>query len=92
MVRAGAPNCAGELEGCRWVVLATAEFAPVLLERAAAPHLVVIGRRGWECEQVVDMLERCLGLRGRAPVLATQFRRGYLLCRKEVDDARISKY
>ena len=23
------------------------------------PQLVVIGRRGWECEQVVDMLERC---------------------------------
>ena len=25
----------------------------------AAPRLVVIGRRGWECENVVDMLERC---------------------------------
>lgn len=25
----------------------------------AIPQLVVIGRRGWECEQVVDMLERC---------------------------------
>ncbi|RQV13678.1 glycosyltransferase family 1 protein [Burkholderia cenocepacia] len=24
-----------------------------------APKLVVIGRRGWECENVVDMLERC---------------------------------
>jgi len=23
------------------------------------PKLVVVGRRGWECEQVVDMLERC---------------------------------
>lgn len=23
------------------------------------PQLIVIGRRGWECEQVVDMLERC---------------------------------
>jgi glycosyltransferase involved in cell wall biosynthesis len=23
------------------------------------PHLVVIGQRGWECEAVVDMLERC---------------------------------
>jgi glycosyltransferase involved in cell wall biosynthesis len=23
------------------------------------PQLVVIGRRGWECEQVVDLLERC---------------------------------
>lgn len=24
-----------------------------------APRLVVIGRRGWECENVVDLLERC---------------------------------
>ncbi|MBH0198269.1 MAG: glycosyltransferase family 4 protein [Nitrospira sp.] len=30
----------------------------------AAPHLVIIGRRGWECEQVVDLLERCTVLRG----------------------------
>jgi glycosyltransferase involved in cell wall biosynthesis len=28
------------------------------------PHLVVIGQRGWECENVVDMLERCEALRG----------------------------
>lgn len=30
---------------------------------AAAPTLVVIGRRGWECENVVDMLERCAPIR-----------------------------
>jgi glycosyltransferase involved in cell wall biosynthesis len=24
-----------------------------------APHLVVIGQRGWECENVLDLLERC---------------------------------
>lgn len=30
---------------------------------SAAPHLVLIGRRGWECENVVDMLERCDALR-----------------------------
>jgi glycosyltransferase involved in cell wall biosynthesis len=30
----------------------------------AAPHLVLIGQRGWECENVVDLLERCPGLRG----------------------------
>jgi glycosyltransferase involved in cell wall biosynthesis len=30
-----------------------------------APVLVVIGRRGWECENVVDMLERCAPLRGK---------------------------
>lgn len=29
-----------------------------------APRLVVIGQRGWECEQVVDMLERCEALKG----------------------------
>lgn len=29
-----------------------------------APRLVVIGRRGWECENVIDMLERCTPLRG----------------------------
>lgn len=31
---------------------------------AAAPRLIVIGQRGWECENVVDMLERCEPLRG----------------------------
>ncbi|WP_321879282.1 glycosyltransferase family 4 protein [Paraburkholderia bannensis] len=32
-----------------------------LVERhgTAAPKLVVIGRRGWECENAVDMLDRC---------------------------------
>lgn len=36
------------------------------LERygADAPRLVVIGQRGWECENVVDLLERCDLLRG----------------------------
>ncbi|BAL22582.1 glycosyltransferase family 1 protein [Azoarcus sp. KH32C] len=28
-----------------------------------APRLVVIGQRGWECEQVVDQLDRCEHLR-----------------------------
>ncbi len=31
---------------------------------AACPRLVVIGQRGWDCEQVVDMLDRCSALRG----------------------------
>jgi glycosyltransferase involved in cell wall biosynthesis len=31
---------------------------------AKAPRLVVIGQRGWECENVVDLLERCQELRG----------------------------
>jgi glycosyltransferase involved in cell wall biosynthesis len=28
------------------------------------PHLVVVGQRGWECENVVDLLERSAPLRG----------------------------
>lgn len=37
-----------------------------LVERLgdAAPRLVLIGQRGWECENVVDMLERCNHLNG----------------------------
>jgi glycosyltransferase involved in cell wall biosynthesis len=37
-----------------------------LIERlgAQAPRLVVIGQRGWECENVLDLLERCDTLRG----------------------------
>jgi glycosyltransferase involved in cell wall biosynthesis len=31
---------------------------------ASVPRLVVIGQRGWECENVVDLLERCQELRG----------------------------
>ena len=31
---------------------------------SATPHLVLIGQRGWECENVVDLLERCQALRG----------------------------
>ncbi len=43
-----------------------------LVERLgpAAPHLVVIGQRGWECENVVDMLERCQALRGHVHEVA----------------------
>lgn len=33
------------------------------------PRLVVIGRRGWENEQVVDMLERCPALKGHVEEL-----------------------
>jgi len=38
-----------------------------LAERGAGPvpRLYVVGQRGWECENVVDLLERCEGLKGR---------------------------
>jgi glycosyltransferase involved in cell wall biosynthesis len=37
-----------------------------LIERYGedAPRLLVVGQRGWECEQVLDLLERCDLLRG----------------------------
>ncbi|MEI6335305.1 MAG: glycosyltransferase family 1 protein [Methylococcaceae bacterium] len=37
-----------------------------LIERFgdATPRLVIIGQRGWECENVVDLLERCEVLKG----------------------------
>jgi glycosyltransferase involved in cell wall biosynthesis len=38
------------------------ELAKALGE--SAPRLVVVGQRGWECEQVVDLLERCECLKG----------------------------
>jgi len=31
---------------------------------ANAPRLVIVGQRGWECENVLDLLERCDLLRG----------------------------
>lgn len=30
----------------------------------AAPRLIIVGKRGWENEQVLDMLERCPSLKG----------------------------
>jgi glycosyltransferase involved in cell wall biosynthesis len=38
------------------------QFAATL--GAAAPRLVVVGRRGWENENVLDMLERCSAIDG----------------------------
>lgn len=34
------------------------------MPRETVPRLVVIGRRGWENEQIIDMLERCPALTG----------------------------
>ena len=33
------------------------------------PRLIIVGRRGWENEQIVDMLERCPALRGHVEEL-----------------------
>ena len=34
------------------------------LPQSEIPRLIIVGRRGWENEQVIDMLERCPSLRG----------------------------
>ncbi len=39
------------------------------MDPAEIPRLVIVGRRGWENEQVVDMLERCPGLKGHVEEL-----------------------
>lgn len=45
-----------------------------------APRLVVIGRRGWKCQQVLDLLERC-------PVL-----RGYVLRQERCSDRELANW
>lgn len=41
------------------------------LPPAEIPRLVVVGRRGWENEQVIDMLERCPALTGHVEELSS---------------------
>jgi glycosyltransferase involved in cell wall biosynthesis len=43
-----------------------------LVERSGndAPRLVIVGQRGWECENVIDLLERCEQLRGHVMELS----------------------
>lgn len=47
---------------------------------AATPQLVIIGQRGWECEQAVDMLERSEAIRSHVIELS------------RCDDATLSAY
>jgi len=50
-----------------WRDLVTRHSSPVTRhpgESDAIPRLVVIGQRGWECENIVDLLERSETLRG----------------------------
>lgn len=70
------PEAAAPLAQPYFVVLGTVEprknhllllnvwRALVAAHGAQTPHLVVLGQRGWESENVVDMLERCESLRG----------------------------
>lgn len=63
------------LAGCYFIALGTIEprknhllLLNVWRELArllgpATPTLIIVGQRGWECEQVADMLDRCVALR-----------------------------
>lgn len=69
------PRDAAPVKGPYFVVLGTIEprknhllllqIWRELARRAVQPmpKLVIVGRRGWECEQVLDLLDRCEGLR-----------------------------
>jgi glycosyltransferase involved in cell wall biosynthesis len=77
-----APSTARPLEATYFVMLGTIEprknhwlllqLWRKLAERGGerTPKLVVIGQRGWECENVVDLLERCEPLAGTVTELA----------------------
>lgn len=53
-----------ELRKNHWMLLQVWRRLVERLGPEAAPRLVVIGQRGWECENVIDLLERCEPLRG----------------------------
>jgi glycosyltransferase involved in cell wall biosynthesis len=57
--------CLGTIEARKNHLLLLTLWRRLVEERGAdAPHLVLIGKRGWENEQVIDMLERCPSLQG----------------------------
>lgn len=37
---------------------------------SSAPDLILVGSKGWQCENVLDMLERCPSLRGRVRLVS----------------------
>jgi glycosyltransferase involved in cell wall biosynthesis len=58
--------CVGTIEPRKNHLLLLKLWRKMTLERGLdAPHLVIVGRRGWENENIVDMLERCPSIRGK---------------------------
>ena len=72
----GRPDTASPISAPFFVVLGTIEARKnhwfllhvwrSLVEQLGekTPRLIIVGRRGWECENAIDMLERCDKLRG----------------------------
>jgi len=58
--------CIGTIEPRKNHLLLLKLWRKMALEMGSgAPHLVIVGRRGWENENIVDMLERCPSIRGK---------------------------
>ena len=58
--------CIGTIEPRKNHLLLLKLWRKMALEQGLdAPHLVIVGRRGWENENIVDMLERCPSIRGK---------------------------
>lgn len=59
--------CVGTIEPRKNHLLLLNLWRALIAERGAdrTPALVIVGRRGWENENIVDMLDRCSGLGGR---------------------------
>ncbi len=57
--------CLGTIEGRKNHLLLLTIWRRLVEEQGAlAPHLVLIGKRGWKNEQALDLLGRCPSLRG----------------------------
>ncbi len=57
--------CLGTIEGRKNHLLLLNLWRDIALRtRGKVPILVLVGRRGWEAESAIDMLERCPALRG----------------------------
>jgi len=64
--------CIGTIEPRKNHLLLLKLWRKMTLEQGLdAPHLVIIGRRGWENENIVDMLERCPSIRGKVHEFST---------------------
>jgi glycosyltransferase involved in cell wall biosynthesis len=58
--------CIGTIEPRKNHLLLLKLWRKIVMDRGFdAPHLVIVGRRGWENENIIDMLERCPTIRGR---------------------------
>jgi glycosyltransferase involved in cell wall biosynthesis len=58
--------CIGTIEPRKNHLLLLSVWRQIATQKGeSTPHLVLIGRRGWENEMVVDLLERCPGLAGK---------------------------